>query len=141
MTVAFGSETGPTSKVKNCTSWGVYEREHSSEFSSLCNGGIYQGDRWGECPSRHDCRKHTYLRNRARTGGTTAPSTVVGRLPTTAPQRTSLPVVSGSAGITRRKKKDKDSSPHLESLYVDHSNGSHGYQSRSEEHTSELQSH
>lgn len=136
MAITTGTEVSPTGLAKNCNTWGDYEAPGTSVFAALCNGGVYEHEQWTACPSRNECRKHTYL-SRGRSALAT-PSTrfssPIGTLPTSAaqqrvPQRVQLPIVQPTVQMRRHKKKKKGRSAHLTSLYIDHSAGTQGNQS------------
>lgn len=61
MTTSFGTipmgaqKEGPSGRMKNCDTWAEYEDVGTSETARLCSGGIFQGERFTECPSRTDC--------------------------------------------------------------------------------------
>lgn len=51
-----GIETSPAGKKMNCNQWGTYEPPNSSSTSAYCSGGIVDGQEWGACPSKEECR-------------------------------------------------------------------------------------
>lgn len=58
---------GPTNKIMNCASkegndWANWEEKGSSHSASVCHGGVFNGELYGACPSRFDCRIATAQR-------------------------------------------------------------------------------
>lgn len=53
---------GETGKKKNCNSWAEWEPPRSSPTAAMCNGGMYKGDWYNECPSKGDCQIATASR-------------------------------------------------------------------------------